>query len=195
MKCPLLPLVGLVAFPHTPPVQLAATLGRISDGEKVGLVHRKRDGTLASIGTLATARVEATEGESCVLACEGISRIRIIETADDGSSCVYEPHEDVPAANATADEALCDDVRRRLSDLAALQETEFSIDRKRGESAEEFSLAVAGILEHESESDALALLEGSSTEERLRALDARLEEAVRFASTQRMLASLGSSFS
>ena len=51
------------------------------------------------------------------------------------------------------------------------------------------------MLEHESEADALTLLEGSSTEERLRALDARLEEAVRFASTQRMLASLGSSFS
>jgi Lon protease-like protein len=200
----LLPLAGLVAFPGAPPYHVSVATGIISDGASVGLIHR-RDGRMASVGTLATAHVVEAGADACVLACTASSRFRILELSggEDGEplSCTYEPVDDGPPDDEKEDARLCADLRQRMRDLSRLtgfeqpgaaEETSRDVAAlERSESPAVYSLALAAVVEHAAPSDAQALLECTSTAERLRALDAAIAEAVQFESTRAMLARLG----
>ena len=193
MRLPLLPLVGLVAFPGAPPYLLSADA--VTDGTTIGLVHSRGDGRLADVGTLATARSLSSDVPS-VLTCEASSRFRII----DAESGLVEPLEDAPPpdddAAAEMDEA-CETLRRRLGELSELRarveggEATPPVVPPPSAGPAAFSLALAGVVEHESLASAQALLESTSTARRLRALDEALAEAVQYTATQAMLARLG----
>ena len=217
MKPPLrlLPLAGLVAFPgHDFTLSVDARVG-IELGQTVGLVFRQLDGKLASVGTLATAHNLACDDDDddacCVLSCRATSRFRLVE--HDGScATAIETHVDTPA-DVTELSELLRDVQRRayeLSELASRADGgadsadesplddggEGSSSGSDGSSdPEALSLALAGRIEHETLEDAQQLLAGTSTAERLEALDTALAEAISFTSTQLMLQRLGMSSS
>lgn len=205
----LLPLAGLVAFPGTEILLSVGASAGVNDGDTVGLVHRRCDGRLESVGTLATATVrDADVDGSRVISCAATSRFRIVELLDRGNEGApmpltarrFEPHEDELADDAEAHE-LCDSVRRRVRELVELNarveggvasgaEAPPPSESMSAKAPAAFSLALAGAVEHESLADAQALLESTDTTERLRALDAALEDAARFTSTQALLQQL-----
>ena len=198
MKVPLLPLAGLVAFPGTEVLLSVDANSPVVDGDNVGLVHLRNDGQLSSIGGLATATEQKLGLEGFrMLSCEVTSRFRILELDEESSptyATVTEAHEDEPATSDAA--PLCDDLRQRLGDLRKLHAQVDGVDAGAAPSIDElsptaFSLALAGIMEHENLADAQALLESTDTLARLDKLDARLSEAVKLTSTQAMLQRLG----
>ena len=197
MRRTLLPLAGLVAFPFSR-VALS-TRSEISEGP-FGLIHSRQDGQLARVGVFATAESAERQDDCHVLLCTATERFRIVEQLEDADGLPVahvEPFEDEPFADAAAAAeaaALCSELRSRIQELAALQArvegavaSVAELDLPPDDSPTAFSLALAGVVEHEAPAEAQALLESTCTLERLRRLDEAVRQAVQFTSTQAML--------
>ena len=193
-----------MAFPGTELLlSVDTSILPIVAGESFGLVYRHRDGQLATVGSLATATEQKNvdaDDDCSLLSCTIASRINILDvnqTATPMYATTFEVHDDAPVAKPDEAQQLCDDMSRRLGELRQLesQTSERSsspeVMQQGASSAADFSLALAGILEHDDLRDAQALLESTDTMARLAKLDQSLLEAVQFTSTQAMLQRLG----
>ena len=185
----LLPLCGLVAFPHTPKLHVSSTMA-IEEPTTVGLLRVSAGGTLASVGTLAKASPVCSG--SRVLACEPFGRF----SRDDASTAdaVY-ALEDVPPLATDEEAQLFAAVWENLEALSklsgeALPPHLYELRPGDGRSASTFSLALAGTLGLEFVT-AGQLLEGTDSTERLRRLQEVIEEDLAYARVQAAMRSLG----
>ena len=197
----LLPLSGLVAFPHCPPLRVGISSPDNPQLSTVGLIHRRRDGRLAQVGT--TAAVHGS-GSAQVLECEGVARFRVVKSTEkataDGTTLLLaqcEPFEDrAPTTTSEQEEehGLHAAVWADIEQLLALSDGHMpphlrALRPGDGRSAAAFSLALAGSMDL-SVGEAAALLACDSSTDRLRKLKRVTEEASGLARAQAALRSL-----
>ena len=148
---PILPLCGLVAFPHTP-LLLVTTKMPLEEPTIVGLLHSPNNGQLANVGTLA--RALPTEG-SMVLECDTFGRFRF----DDCDN--HELLSDTAHSDASEGEQRMAEVWESLTALATLANSSLPahLEALRAADCSSFSLALAGSmdLEHKLAQELLAL--------------------------------------
>jgi hypothetical protein len=196
----LLPLCGLVAFPGTPPIA-ASVPSNVAIDAPVGLLHCRRDKSLASVGSLA--RSSSSIGSTAVF--EAFERFRVVEyVSDDEQALVvrYEPHVDAPFTSAAQEaeaKRLHEDLWEKLMRIEELSQEGAPGSRALPQLAElqpglgspsDFSLALAGSVELD-EAKAQHLLECVVCVDRLRILDEVLSESLSFRSAQAALSRLG----